>query len=55
LPDSGFLRQISKILADLKIVWQAKNISGGLPTSGGFLADLSTAAQAPLCLADLVE
>jgi hypothetical protein len=36
LPDGGFLRQIWKILADLKVVWRAKNISGGLPISGGF-------------------
>jgi hypothetical protein len=36
LPDGGFLRQICKILADLKVVWQVKNISGGLPISGGF-------------------
>jgi hypothetical protein len=44
LPDGGFLRQICKILADLKVVWQAKNISGGLPISGGFLADLTNSA-----------
>jgi hypothetical protein len=25
-----------KILADLKVVWRAKNISGRLPISGGF-------------------
>jgi hypothetical protein len=35
LPDDGFVRQISKILADLKVVWRAKNISGGYQ----FLAD----------------
>jgi hypothetical protein len=46
LTDGGFLRQISKILADLKVVWQAKNISGGLSISGGFLADLTNSAQA---------
>jgi hypothetical protein len=39
LPDGGFLRQIWTILADLKVIWQAKNISGGLSISGGFLAD----------------
>jgi hypothetical protein len=39
LPDGGFLRQIWTILADLKVIWRAKNISGGLPISGGFLAD----------------
>jgi hypothetical protein len=44
LPDGGFLRQICKILADLKVVWRAKNISGGLPISGGFLADLTNSA-----------
>jgi hypothetical protein len=42
LPDGGFLRQIW--LAYLKVVWQAKNISGGLPISGGFLADLTNFA-----------
>jgi hypothetical protein len=36
LPNRGFLCQISKILADLKVVWQAKYISGGLSISGGF-------------------
>jgi hypothetical protein len=36
LPDGGFLRQIWTILADLKVIWRAKNISGGLPISGGF-------------------
>jgi hypothetical protein len=36
LQDGGFLRQIRKILADWKVVWQAKNISCGLPISGGF-------------------
>jgi hypothetical protein len=41
LPDGGFLRQIWTILADLKVVWRAKNISGGLLISGGFLADLT--------------
>jgi hypothetical protein len=41
LPDGGFLRQIWTILADLKVVLRAKNISGGLPISGGFLADLT--------------
>jgi hypothetical protein len=39
LPDGGFLRQISTILADLKVVGRAKNISGWFPISGGFLAD----------------
>jgi hypothetical protein len=39
LPDGGFLLQIWKILSDLKVVWRAKNISGGLPISGRFLAD----------------
>jgi hypothetical protein len=33
-PDGGFLRQIWTILADLKVIWRAKNISGGQ-----FLAD----------------
>jgi hypothetical protein len=41
LPDGGFLRQIWTILADLKVIWRAKNISGGLLISGGFLADLT--------------
>jgi hypothetical protein len=44
LPDGGFLRQICIILVDLKVVWQAKNISGGLPISAGFLADLTNSA-----------
>jgi hypothetical protein len=44
LPDGGFLRQIWKILADLKVVWRAINISGRLPISGGFLADLTNFA-----------
>jgi hypothetical protein len=44
LPDVGFLRQICKILADLKVIWRAKNISGGLPISDGFLADLTNFA-----------
>jgi hypothetical protein len=52
LPDGGFLRQIWKILADLKVVWQAKNISRGLPISGGFLADLTNFAWVCFCLAD---
>jgi hypothetical protein len=45
LPDDGFLRQISTILAVLKVVWRAKNISGVFPVSGGFLADLTISAQ----------
>jgi hypothetical protein len=53
LPDGGFLRQICKILADLKVVWRAKNISGGLPISGGFLADLTNFAWVCFNLADL--
>jgi hypothetical protein len=52
LPDSGFLRQIWKILEDLKVVWQAKNISGGLPISGGFLVDLTSFAWFCFCRAD---
>jgi hypothetical protein len=44
LPDGGLIRQICKILADLKVIWQAKNISGGLPISGGFLAVLTNFA-----------
>jgi hypothetical protein len=51
-PDGGFLRQICKILADLKVVWRAKNISGGLLISGGFLADLTNFAWVCFCLAD---
>jgi hypothetical protein len=37
LPDGSFLRQIW--IVDLKVIWQAKNIFGGLQISGGFLAD----------------
>jgi hypothetical protein len=55
LPDGGFLRQISTILADLKVVWRAKNISGGFPISGGFLADLTNSAQFSFFLEDLTE
>jgi hypothetical protein len=47
-----FSNQTCKILADLKVVWQAKNISGGLPISGGFLADLTNFAWFCFCLAD---
>jgi hypothetical protein len=46
LPDGGFLCQISKILADLKVICRAKNISRGLPITSGFLADLTNYAQA---------
>jgi hypothetical protein len=55
LPNGGFLRQISKILVDLKVTWRAKSISCGLLLliSGGFLADLTNSAQALFCLADL--
>jgi hypothetical protein len=52
LPDGGFLRKICKILADLIVVWQAKNNSGGLPISGGFLTDLTNFAWVCFCLAD---
>jgi hypothetical protein len=55
LPDGGFLRQICKILADLKVIWRAKNISGGLPISGGFLADLTNFEWICFCLADLAD
>jgi hypothetical protein len=30
VPDGGFVRQIWKYLADLKVNWRAKYISGGL-------------------------
>jgi hypothetical protein len=55
LLDGGFLRQIWKILADWKVVWRAKNISGGLPISGGFLADLTNFAWGYFCLTDLAD
>jgi hypothetical protein len=55
LPDCGFLRQIWKILADLKVVWRGKNISGRLPISGGFLADPTNFACVCFCLADLAD
>jgi hypothetical protein len=55
LPDGGFLRQICKILADLKVVWQAKTISCKLPISGGFLTDLTNFAWVSFCLADLAD
>jgi hypothetical protein len=54
LPDDGFLRQICKILADLKVISRAKNISGGLPISGGFLEDLTNFVWVCFCLVDLV-
>jgi hypothetical protein len=55
LPDGGFLRQICKILADLKVIWQAKNIFAGLPISDGFLADLINFFWVCFCLADLAD
>jgi hypothetical protein len=55
LPDGGFLCQICKILADLKVTWRAKNISVGLPISGGFLADLTNFVCVCFCLADLAD
>jgi hypothetical protein len=55
LPDGGFLRQICKILEDLKVVWGAKNISGGLPISGGLLADLTNFAWVCFCHRHLVK
>jgi hypothetical protein len=55
LPDGGFLRQICKIMADLKVIWRAKNISGGLPISGGFLADLTNFVWVCFCLGDLAD
>jgi hypothetical protein len=55
LPDGGFLRQICKILVDLKVVWRAKHISGRLPISGGFLADLTNFVWVYFCLADLAD
>jgi hypothetical protein len=55
LPDGGFLRKICKILADLKVIGQAKYISGRLLISGGFLADLTNFAWICFCLADLSD
>jgi hypothetical protein len=55
LPDGGFLRQIWKILADLKVIWQAKNISGWLLISGRFLADFTNFAWVCFCLADRAD
>jgi hypothetical protein len=55
LPDGGFLRQICRILANLKVVWRAKNIYGRLPISGGFLADLTNFVWVYFCLADLAD
>jgi hypothetical protein len=52
LPDGGFHRQICKILADLKVVWRVKNIFGGLPISGGFLAHVINFARFWFFLAD---
>jgi hypothetical protein len=55
LPDGGFLRQIWKFVADLKVIWQAKKNSGGLLISGGFLADWTNFAWVCFCLADLAD
>jgi hypothetical protein len=44
-----------EILADLKVVWWAKNISSRLPISGGFLADLTNFAWVCFCLAVLAD
>jgi hypothetical protein len=46
LPDGGFVRQILTIMVNLNVVWQAKNIYGGLQISGGFPADFINSAQA---------
>jgi hypothetical protein len=46
LPDDPLFRQIYTFLADLKVVWQAKNISGGLPMVGVHdLAPLNAGSQ----------
>jgi hypothetical protein len=37
LPDGGFVHQIWKYQADLKVNWRATYISSGLFISGGFL------------------
>jgi hypothetical protein len=55
LPDGGFVRQIWKYLADLKVNWQAKYISGRLLFSGGFLADFDSFHQDNFCLEDLAD
>jgi hypothetical protein len=55
LPDGGFLRQIWIILADLKVVWRVKNISGRLSISGGFLTDLTNLAWVCFCLVELAD
>jgi hypothetical protein len=47
-----FTVRFAKNVADLKVVWRVKNISGGLPISGGFLADLTNFARFWFCLAD---
>jgi hypothetical protein len=55
---SHFIRSFSlsiSVAADLKVVWRAKNISGGLPISGGFLADLTHFFWVCFCLADLAD
>jgi hypothetical protein len=55
LPDGSFLRQIWTTLADLKVVWQAKNISGEFL----ILADLwriwPILQKVFFCLADLAD
>jgi hypothetical protein len=37
---------------DLKVVWHAKNISGSLPISGGYQADLTNFVMFCIWLAD---
>jgi hypothetical protein len=39
----------------LKVIWRAKNISGELPISGGFLADLTNFEWVVFCLVDLAD
>jgi hypothetical protein len=48
-----FSDRFGKILADLKVVWRAKIISGGLPISRGLRADFTNFAWFCFCLADL--
>jgi hypothetical protein len=50
-----FSARFGKFWRNLKVIWRAKNISGGLLISGGFLADLTNFVWFCFCLADLAD
>jgi hypothetical protein len=53
--DYTSVARFGKFWRNLKVIWQAKNISGGLLISGGFLADLTNFVWFCFCLADLAD